>query len=81
MTRLLAVAFLLLASDAASAEQQKQFYGADGRNAGRALTDSQGHTTYYGADGKVQARSTTSGNTTTVYGSDGRKTGTVQWQK
>ena len=67
---------LVLQSNAASA-QQKQFYDSAGHNAGRAVTDGQGSTTYYGPDGRVTARSSTSGDTTTVYGADGRRTGTI----
>jgi YD repeat-containing protein len=61
--------------------QQRQFYDAAGRNAGRAITSSDGTTTHYDPAGRVSARSVTSGNQTTVYGADGRKVGTVQWSK
>jgi YD repeat-containing protein len=47
----LTVSLTLLISSGASA-QQRQFYDAAGRNAGRAVTDSQGTTTIYDAAGR-----------------------------
>jgi len=70
-----ALTILLVAGAAA---QQRQLYDAAGRNAGRAVTDSQGSTTVYDAAGRVTARSSTSGNTTTIYDAAGRHTGSVQ---
>ena len=75
----IALALILLATPAAA--QQQQFRDSAGRNAGRAVTDSAGSTTYYDAAGRTTARSTTSGNQTTVYDGAGRKTGTIQWSK
>ena len=75
-----ALAILLLLS-APAAAQQRQFYDAAGRNAGRAVTDSQGSTTVYGADGRVSARSSTAGNRTTIYDAAGRQTGSITWPK
>lgn len=69
---IIAAALTLLVSGAAVA-QQRQFYDAAGRNAGRAITDSQGTTTIYDAAGRVTARSSTSGNATTIYDAAGRR--------
>lgn len=44
------VILILLMSPAAA--QQRQFYDAAGRNAGRAVTDTQGTTTFYDAAGR-----------------------------
>jgi hypothetical protein len=44
---------------------------------GRSATDSGGSTTFYDASGSIAGRSSTSGNQTTIYGSDGRRVGTV----
>ncbi|WP_441267945.1 RHS repeat domain-containing protein [Bradyrhizobium sp. 215_C5_N1_1] len=70
------IAAVLLVSGAAVA-QQRQLYDAAGRNAGRAVTDSQGTTTIYDAAGRVTARSSISGNTTTIYDAAGRRTGAI----
>jgi len=66
-----ALVLVLLMSDVASA-QQRQFYDAAGRNAGRSITDSQGSTTFYDAAGRAAARSSTTGQTTTIYDAGGR---------
>jgi hypothetical protein len=57
--------------------QSRTFYGVDGRVTGRSATDSGGSTTFYDASGSIAGRSSTSGNQTTIYGSDGRRVGTV----
>ena len=44
------IALLLTLSPAMA--QQRQFYDAAGRNAGRAVTDTQGTTTFYDAAGR-----------------------------
>jgi YD repeat-containing protein len=51
----LTTALALLMTPGAEA-QQRQFYDAAGRPAGRATTDSQGTTTMYGPDGRVIGR-------------------------
>ena len=61
--------------------QSRTFYGADGRVTGRSTTGSNGATTFYDASSKVTGRSSTSGNQTTIYGSDGRRVGTVTTTK
>jgi YD repeat-containing protein len=66
---------LLIPTDAMA--QSRSFYGADGRLTGRSTTGSNGATTFFNASGKVTGRSSTSGNQTTIYGSDGRRVGTV----
>jgi YD repeat-containing protein len=77
---LVLLAMLLLTSINAQAQQQ-QFYDAAGRNAGRAVTDSQGSTTFYDANGNVTGRASTgSSGTTTIYDANGRRTGTVTTQ-
>ena len=43
---------LTLLLPATAAAQQRQFYDAAGRNAGRAVTDTQGTTTFYDAAGR-----------------------------
>jgi general stress protein YciG len=48
--RIILIALLLLPVTAAA--QQRQFYDAAGRNAGRAVTDTQGTTTFYDAAGR-----------------------------
>ena len=50
MRRIILIALLLLPATAAA--QQKQFYDAAGRNACRAVTDTQGTTTFYDAAGR-----------------------------
>lgn len=45
------ILILILLMSPATA-QQKQFYDAAGRNAGRAVTDTQGTTTFYDAAGR-----------------------------
>jgi general stress protein YciG len=47
--RTIAILILLMSPAAA---QQRQFYDAAGRNAGRAVTDTQGTTTFYDAAGR-----------------------------
>ena len=78
MKRKVACAILTLMLLSPAAAQQRQFYDASGRNAGRATTDSQGTTTFYDSTGRVTGRASTGSNgTTTVYGADGRRTGTI----
>ena len=72
----LAIALALLMPTDALA-QSRTFYGVDGRVTGRSTTDSGGSTTFYDASGSITGRSSTSGNQTTIYGSDGRRVGTV----
>ena len=74
-----AIVLMLMPTDALA--QSRTFYGADGRVAGRSTTGSNGATTFYDASGKVTGRSSTSGNQTTIYGCDGRRTGTVTTTK
>jgi YD repeat-containing protein len=74
-----AIVLMLMPTDALA--QSRTFYGADGRVAGRSTTGSNGATTFYDASGKVTGRSSTSGNQTTIYGGDGRRTGTVTTTK
>ena len=77
MMRPLVLIVLLVSAPAAA--QQRQFYDAAGRNAGRAVTDSQGSKTFYDAAGRVTGRASTgSDGTTTFYGADGRRIGTRQ---
>jgi YD repeat-containing protein len=80
-TTKVAVALALLVTPDFRSEavaQQRQFYDAAGRNAGRATTDTQGSTTFYDSAGRVTGRASTGSNgTTTVYGADGRRTGTI----
>jgi YD repeat-containing protein len=76
----LAVIALLAFLPASARAQQQQLYDAAGRNAGRAVTDSQGSTTVYDAAGNVTARTSTSGNSTTVYDAAGRRIGAVTTQ-
>jgi YD repeat-containing protein len=70
---------LLMPTDALA--QSRTFYGMDGRVTGRLATDSGGSTTFYDASGRIAGRSSTSGNQTTIYGSDGRRVGTVTTQQ
>jgi YD repeat-containing protein len=74
--RIVLIALLLMSTDALA--QQRQFYDAAGRNAGRSTTDSSGSTTYYDVDGRVTGRSSTSGTTTTFYDASGRNVGSVR---
>jgi hypothetical protein len=71
MSRIALVILLLLLPPADARAQQRQFYDAAGRNAGRAVTDSQGTTTFYDATGTVAARSSPSGNAITTYDAAG----------
>ena len=57
--RIFAIAFLLLADDAA-AQQQTTVYGRDGRVIARSATDTQGTTTTYDQHGNVLSRETPS---------------------
>ena len=68
---------LLLGTDALA--QSRTIYGGDGKVIGRESTGSNGSTTYYDSSGRVTARASTSStsNQTTIYGADGRRTGTV----
>ena len=59
----------------------RTFYDASGRVSGHSTTDSGGSTTFYDASGSIAGRSSTSGNQTTIYGSDGRRVGTVTTAK
>jgi YD repeat-containing protein len=70
---------LLMPTDALA--QSRTFYGVDGKVTGRSATDSGGSTTFYDASGRIAGRSSTSGNQTTIYGSDGRRVGTVTTQQ
>ena len=74
-----AIVLVLMPTEALA--QSRTFYDADGRVAGHSTTDSNGSTTFYDASGKVTGRSSTSGNQTTIYGGDGRRTGTVTTTK
>ena len=76
----LAIALALLMPTDALA-QSRTFYGVDGRVTGRSATDSGGSTTFYDASGSIAGRSSTNGNQTTIYGSDGRRVGTVTTQQ
>ena len=76
----LAIALALLMPTDALA-QSRTFYGVDGRVTGRSATDSGGSTTFYDASGRIAGRSSTNGNQTTIYGSDGRRVGTVTTQQ
>jgi hypothetical protein len=76
----LAIALALLMPTDALA-QSRTFYGVDGRVTGRSATDSGGSTTFYDASGSIAGRSATSGNQTMIYGSDGRRVGTVTTQQ
>jgi YD repeat-containing protein len=70
------ILFLLSPTDTAA--QQRQLYDAAGRNAGRAVTDPQGSTTFYDAAGNVTARSSVTGNgTITVYDAAGHRIETI----
>jgi YD repeat-containing protein len=60
--------------------QSRTFYDASGRVTGRSATGSNGSTTIYDASGRVTGRTSTSGSQTTIYGSDGRRVGTVTTQ-
>lgn len=71
------IALALLLAPASSSAQQRQLYDAAGRNAGRAVTDTQGSTTFYDAAGNATARSSVTGNTTTIYDAAGHRIGTV----
>jgi general stress protein YciG len=46
------ILIVLLMGVCPAAAQQKQFYDSAGRNAGRAVTDTQGTTTFYDAAGR-----------------------------
>jgi len=72
MKRFLITTAALAALITTAQAQQRQFYDAAGRNAGRAVTDSQGSTTFYDAAGRAAARSSTTGQTTTIYDAGGR---------
>lgn len=77
MSRHALAIMLLLLSPADAWPQQRQFYDAAGRNAGRAITDTQGTTTFYDAAGNVTARSSVTGNTTIIYDAAGHRIETV----
>ena len=81
MTTKAIAAIVLMLMPTGVLAQSRTFYGADGRVTGRSTTGSNGVTTFYDASGKVTGRSSTSGNQTTIYGSDGRRTGTVTTTK
>lgn len=73
--KFLATLVLVLASDAAAAEQAT-FRDANGRVIGRAATDSQGSTTFYDSSGRTTGRSSTdSQGNTTFYDPSGRNVG------
>ena len=76
MVRLSLILALCVACSAAQA-QQRTYYGADGRVTSREIVGSNGSTTIYDASGRVIGRTTTSGNTTTLYSPDGRKAGSL----
>jgi YD repeat-containing protein len=71
-------AVLILLTGQVAAAQQRQFYDAAGRNAGRAVTDTQGTVTIYDPAGRVTSRSSTNGQTTTIYDAAGNRAGTFQ---
>ena len=71
---LLALLTLAMLTEAASA-QQRTFYDASGKVAGRSATDSQGTVTNYASRGRVISRETTTGNQTTIYDARGRNVG------
>ena len=74
--KFLATLVLVLASDAAGAQQQRTFTDNMGRNIGSATTDSQGSTTFRDSSGRVTGRaSTDSQGTTTLRDANGRVTG------
>ena len=82
MAGLAIVLALLLSSGAATAQQQNRTYqDSMGRNVGRSVTDTRGNTTFYDAMGRNAGRSVTNGNTTIVYDSMGRQTGTIRGSK
>jgi hypothetical protein len=56
MIRLVSLLVALALPVAAAQAQQRQFYDAAGRPAGRAATDTQGTMTLYGPDGRVIGR-------------------------
>jgi len=58
MKRFLIATAALAALITTAQAQQRQYYDAAGRNAGRAVTDTQGSTTFYGPDGRVTGRAT-----------------------
>ena len=69
---------MLMPTDALAKSRTSTTYG---RATGRSATDSGGSTTFYDASGRIAWRSSTSGNQTTIYGSDGRRVGTVTTQQ
>ena len=70
------IMILLLVASTNAMAQQRTFYDANGRVAGKETTHSNGSTTIYDKSGRVQGRtSTDSQGTTTIYGADGRKIG------
>jgi YD repeat-containing protein len=75
MTKTVALLILLLPS--AALAQQRQYYDASGRNAGRDLIDSRGSSTFYDPSGRVSGRSSTSGGTTIYYDGAGRRVGST----
>jgi len=78
---LLIAVTLVLTSGAAFAQSSHTIYDASGRVQSRTSTDSQGNVTIYDAQGRVSERMTTSGRTITIYGADGRKSGTITKDK
>ena len=69
MTRIIvAILLALLLPTAARAQQPREtFKAANGRTLGWSTSNGSGVTTYYDAAGRNTGRSSTSGNTTTIY--------------
>ena len=68
----------LLASDALAQVHNRTYQDSMGRNTGRSVTDGKGNTTFYDSLGRNTGRAVINGNSTTVYNSTGRQTGTIR---
>ena len=75
---MIAIVLVGLAPTGTLAQVQNRTYrDAMGREVGRSVTDTKGHTTFYDNLGRNTGRATTRNGTTTTYDRMGRQTGTI----
>ena len=79
MKWILIIAMVLSSADVLAQTTQQTFEDANGRNVGRATTNSRGNTTFYDERGRNTGRSTTdSQGNTTLYDNMGRRSGSIR---